>query len=99
MSVASVTTGAVVVSYTNANAVISLDYNSKNQKFRDDTATATDAKALTYALNIINAVYASDLRWPDYSGCLNGAPFNIHAILLDGSLQPKTHEDVTITVT
>ena len=90
--------GAAEVTYINIGTEVLLDYDSKNQKFDTDTVTVPDSPALAYTLNIINTIYASDLRWPYYSGCLNGAPINIHALLLDGSLQPKTHEDVTITV-
>lgn len=91
--------GKVEVSYVKAGLNVILDYDSKNQKFSTDTATVADATALSYTLNIINAIYASDQRWPHYSGCLNGAPFNIHALLQTGVLQPKVHEDITITVT
>ena len=88
---------AAEVTYVKVNTEIVLDYDTKNQKFSDDEAVVTDAKSLTYTLNIINTVFADDLRWPYYSALLNGAPMNTHALLWDGILNPR-YEDVTITV-
>ena len=89
--------GAAEVTYTNIGTEVLLDYDSKNQKFDTDTVTVPDSPALAYTLNIINTIYASDLRWPYYSALLNGAPMNTHALLWDGILNPR-YEDVTITV-
>ena len=88
---------AAEVTYVKVNTEVVLDYDTKNQKFSDDEAIVTDAKSLTYTLNIINTVFADDLRWPYYSALLNGAPMNTHALLWDGILTPR-YEDVTITV-
>ena len=88
---------AAEVTYVKVNTEVVLDYDTKNQKFSDDEAVVTDAKSLTYTLNIINTVFADDLRWPYYSALLNGAPMNTHALLWDGILNPR-YEDVTITV-
>jgi len=88
---------AAEVTYVKVNTEVVLDYDTKNQKFSDDEAIVTDAKSLTYTLNIINTVFADDLRWPYYSALLNGAPMNTHALLWDGILNPR-YEDVTITV-
>ena len=88
---------AAEVTYVKVNTEIVLDYDTKNQKFSDDEAIVTDAKSLTYTLNIINTVFADDLRRPYYSALLNGAPMNTHALLWDGILNPR-YEDVTITV-
>ncbi|SVD46834.1 uncharacterized protein METZ01_LOCUS399688 [marine metagenome] len=87
---------AAEVTYVKVNTEVVLDYDTKNQKFSDE-AVVTDAKSLTYTLNIINTVFADDLRWPYYSALLNGAPMNTHALLWDGILNPR-YEDVTITV-
>ena len=89
--------GAAEVTYTNLGTEVVLDYDSKNQKFDTDAVTVPDSPALAYTLNIINTVYASDLRWSYYTGLLNGAPMNSHMILHDGSSDPPS-EDVTITV-
>jgi len=89
---------AADVSYVNADAEVVTDYNSKN-KLLSDTATILDAAALSVTINIADTAYASDLRWSTYSGLLNGAPFNVHAILEDSSetIDPP-FDDVTITV-
>ena len=87
------------VSYIDADAEIVTDYNSKNKLLSDATGTISDAPALAVTINIADLVYASDLRWSTYSGLLNGAPFNVHAILEDSSetIDPP-FDDVTITV-
>ena len=89
---------AADVSYINADAEVVTDYNSKN-KLLSDSATISDAPALAVTINIADLVYASDLRWSTYSGLLNGAPFNVHAILEDSSetIDPP-FDDVTITI-
>jgi len=89
---------AADVSYVNADAEVVTDYNSKN-KLLSDSATISDAPALAVTINIADLVYASDLRWSTYSGLLNGAPFNVHAILEDSSetIDPP-FDDVTITI-
>ena len=89
---------AADVSYVNADAEVVTDYNSKN-KLLSDSATISDAPALAVTINISDLVYASDLRWSTYSGLLNGAPFNVHAILEDSSetIDPP-FDDVTITI-
>jgi len=87
---------AAEVSYINADAEVVSEYNSKN-KLPTDSATISDAVALSVTINIVEAVYASDLRWSQYDGLLNGAPFNLHAILEDSSLDPPV-EDVTISL-
>ena len=86
------------VDYVDASVDVLLDYDSKN-KILYDTATISDAPALAVTINIVDLVYASDLRWSTYSGLLNGAPFNIHAILEDSSetIDPP-FDDVTITI-
>ena len=87
------------VSYVSTDVEIALEYNSKNRIFSDDTVTPTDAPALAVTINIADLVYASDLRWSTYSDLLNGAPFNVHAILEDSSetIDPP-FDDVTITI-
>ena len=89
---------AADVSYVNADAEVVTDYNSKN-KLLSDSATISAAPALAVTINIADLVYASDLRWSTYSGLLNGAPFNVHAILEDSSetIDPP-FDDVTITI-
>ena len=89
---------AADVSYVNADAEVVTDYNSKN-KLLSDSATISDAPGLAVTINIADLVYASDLRWSTYSGLLNGAPFNVHAILEDSSetIDPP-FDDVTITI-
>ena len=87
---------AAEVSYVNANAEVALEYNSKN-KILSETGTVSDTAALSVTINIVTAVYASDMRWAQYDGLLNGAPFNLHAILQDSALDPPV-DDVTITV-
>jgi len=89
---------AADVSYVNADAEVVTDYNSKN-KLLSDSATISDAPGLSVTINIADLVYASDLRWSTYSGLLNGAPFNVHAILEDSSetIDPP-FDDVTITI-
>jgi len=84
------------VSYIRADTEIVLEYDSKN-KLPTDSATISDAAALSVTINIVEAVYASDLRWDTYSGLLNGAPFNLHAILDDSSDMAPV-EDVTISL-
>jgi len=84
------------VDYVDAEVDIRVDYDSKN-KILYDTETILDATALAVTIRIIDAAYASDLRWPYYSGLLNGAPFNLHAILGDSSEDPP-FDDVTITI-
>ena len=88
---------AADVSYVNADAEIVTDYNSKNKLLSDATGAVLDAPALAVTINIVDLVYASDLRWSTYSGLLNGAPFNLHAILDDSSDMAPV-DDVTITV-
>ena len=87
------------VSYINADAEVVTDYNSKNKLLSDATGVISDAPALAVTINIADLVYASDLRWSTYSGLLNGAPFNVHAILEDSSetIDPP-FDDVTITI-
>jgi hypothetical protein len=89
---------AADVSYISADAEVVTDYNSKN-KLLSDSPTISDAAALAVSIKIVDAVYASDLRWSTYSGLLNGAPFNVHAILEDSSetIDPP-FDDVTITI-
>jgi hypothetical protein len=89
---------AADVSYISADAEVVTDYNSKN-KLLSDSSTISDAAALAVSIKIVDAVYASDLRWSTYSGLLNGAPFNVHAILEDSSetIDPP-FDDVTITI-
>ena len=88
---------AADVSYINADAEIVTDYNSKNKLLSDATGAISDAPALAVTINIADLVYASDLRWSTYSGLLNGAPFNLHAILADSSVDPPV-DDVTISI-
>ena len=90
---------AVDVSYVNADAEVVTDYNSKNKLLSEATGAILDAPALAVTINISDLVYASDLRWSTYSGLLNGAPFNLHAILEDSSetIDPP-FDDVTITI-
>ena len=90
------------IAYVNATTDILLDYDSKNKEFFGDsgeTVTLSDATALAVTISIVDAAYASDLRWGTYSGLLNGAPFNVHAILEDSSetIDPP-FDDVTITI-
>ena len=87
---------AADVSYVNADAEVVTDYNSKN-KLLSDSATILDAAALSVTISIVDAAYASDLRWDTYSALLNGAPFNLHAIL-DDSSDMAPFDDVTITI-
>ena len=86
------------VDYVDASVDVLLDYDSKNKRLYD-TETILDATALAVTINIADIVYGSDLRWSTYSGLLNGAPFNVHAILEDSSetIDPP-FDDVTITI-
>ena len=86
------------VDYVDPSVDILLDFDSKN-KILYDTETISDVTALAVTISIVDAAYASDLRWSTYSGLLNGAPFNVHAILEDSSetIDPP-FDDVTITI-
>jgi len=94
---------AADVSYINADAEVALEYDSKNIVLSGTDApageivTALESAALAVTINISDLAYASDLRWDTYSGLLNGAPFNLHAILEDSSLDPPV-DDVTIYI-
>ena len=91
---------AVDVSYINADAEIVLEYDSKDKVFSgadSDIATALESAALAVTINVAEIIYASDVRWSTYSGLLNGAPFNLHAILADSSVDPPV-DDVTIYI-
>ena len=85
------------INYINANAEILLNYDSKNAQLSEDPLTLSDTTAISYIMNIANAVTADDLRWAHYSALLNGAPINTHALLWDGILNPR-QEDITITI-
>jgi len=84
------------VDYVDPSVDVVLDFDSKNKRLYD-TETILDATALAVTISIVDAAYASDLRWDTYSGLLNGAPFNLHAILDDSSDMAPV-EDVTITI-